>query len=242
MWNRLIRFLYFFYRPILMLLIVLDTAIVGVLVIFFSYFDPRSNMVYLIGRFWCRLNLLLTGINVSVEGMDFIRKNQPYIVMSNHQSHVDVWALSGYMPMQLRWVIKKELRKVPIFGLGCERMGHIFIDRGRSREALQGLKMAGEKIRAGASMIIFPEGTRSPDGKLQAFKKGGFVIALEAGVPILPVAVVGGNKLLPKKSLKIMPGRMKLIIHESISVEGYTNETKEELIQRVRKIIAQDLV
>jgi 1-acyl-sn-glycerol-3-phosphate acyltransferase len=224
-----------------MLFIALDTAILGTLVILLSYFDPHGNVVYYIARFWCRLNMLLSGIAVSVEGKNFIKKTQPYIVMSNHQSHVDVWALSGYMPLQLRWVIKIELRKVPIFGLGCERMGNIYVDRGNSRDAQQRLKVAGEKIRAGASVIIFPEGTRSPDGKLLPFKKGGFVIALEAGVPILPVTVVGGKEILPKKSLKFLPGRMKLIIHEPIPVDGYTNETKEELIRLVKETIEQDL-
>jgi 1-acyl-sn-glycerol-3-phosphate acyltransferase len=144
--------------------------------------------------------------------------------------------------MQLRWVIKIELRKIPIFGLSCERTGNIFIDRENSREAQQSLKAAGEKIRKGTSVIIFPEGTRSPDGNLQTFKKGGFVIALEAGAPILPVTVVGGRKLLPKKSLKILPGRMKLIIHEPIPMDGYTNETKEKLMQRVRNVIGQGLM
>jgi len=115
------------------------------------------------------------------------------------------------------------------------------VDRGNSEKAQKSLKAAGEKIRAGSSVVFFPEGTRSPDGRLQRFKKGGFVMALEAGVPILPVTVVGGRKILPKGSLRILPGNMKIIIHEPIPVNEYTYETKEKLIEQVRRVIGKDM-
>ena len=161
--------------------------------------------------------------------------------MANHQSHYDVLALIGYLPLPLKWVMKMELRKVPIFGIACEKVGHIYIDRGNSEKAQKSLKAAVEKIQAGSSVVFFPEGTRSSDGKLHSFKKGGFVMALEAQVPILPVTVVGGRKVLPKTSLRILPGNMKIIMHKPIPVNEYTYETREKLIEQVRKVIEKDL-
>jgi 1-acyl-sn-glycerol-3-phosphate acyltransferase len=239
--NGLISVFYFLYRPILLLFFALNTAILGGVVFILCCIDPTGNSAHYIGKFWSRMNLLFSGVLVSVDGKEHIKKNKSYIIMSNHQSHYDVWSLIAYMPLQLRWVMKLELREVPIFGYCCERMGHIYIDRGHSKKAHESLEIAGEKIRNGSSVVFFPEGTRSPDGKLLPFKKGGFVIALEAKVPILPVTVVGGKEVLRKGSLRIMPGRMKIIVHEPVSVEGYSYDTKEELIERIRGIIEKDL-
>lgn len=229
------------YRPVLIVLIALNTAVVPATAAFAAYLNSQGNWVDHISRFWGRLNLALSGVSMSVSGDEFIDENQPYIVMANHQSYYDVFALIGYLPLPLKWVMKMELRKIPIFGIACETVGHIYVDRGNSEKARKSLKAAGEKIRAGSSVVFFPEGTRSPDGKLQDFKKGGFVMALEAGVPILPVTMVGGRKILPKKSLRILPGDMKLIIHKPIPVDEYTYETREKLIERVRKAIEKDM-
>ena len=235
--SRLKRILFSCYRPIFITFIMVDTFILGIITVLVSFFDPRGNIVYYIGNFWSKLNLLLGGVRLSVKGRENIVKGQSYIVMSNHQSHYDVWAILGYLPLQIRWVMKMELRKVPIFGYACEKMGQIYIDRGHSEKARKSLEVAGEKIRAGASVVFFPEGTRSPDGNLLPFKKGGFVIALAAGVPILPVTVVGGRDILPKGSLKMIPGKIAMTFHQPIMVDGYRYETKEELIARVRGVI-----
>jgi len=208
---------------------------------FAAYLDPQGTGVESISKFWGKLNLMLSGVSMSVSGDELIDENQPYIVMANHQSHYDVLALIGYLPLPLKWVMKMELREIPIFGIACEKVGHIYIDRGISEKAQKSLKAAGEKIQAGSSVVFFPEGTRSADGKLQSFKKGGFVMALEANVPILPVTVVGGRNILPSKSLRVLPGNMKIIIHEPIPVNEYTYETKEKLIEQVRWIIEKDM-
>ncbi|MGB4267859.1 MAG: lysophospholipid acyltransferase family protein [Spirochaetota bacterium] len=237
----LIEIVYFIYRPVFYLLVIIDTTILGILTIALSFFDPTGNTVHYIGVFWSRLNLFLSGVRVRVHNREYIQKGQPYIVMMNHQSHFDVWAAIGYIPLQLRWVMKMELRKIPIFGLGCERMGHIYIDRSDSQQARESLKAAGEKIRNGASVVFFPEGTRSPDGKLLPFKKGGFVIAIESRVPILPITGIGSRAILPKGSMAIRPGTIDLFIHQPIEVTSYTQENKEELIRKVRSVIASRL-
>jgi len=229
------------YRPVLIVLLSLNTAVASTMAVFAAYLNSQGNGADHISRFWGKLNIALSGVSLSVSGDEFIDENQPYIVMANHQSYYDVFALIGYLPLPLKWVMKMELRKIPIFGFACEAIGHIYVDRGNSEKARKSLKAAGEKIRAGSSVVFFPEGTRSPDGKLQGFKKGGFVMALEAGVPILPVTMLGGRKILPKKSLRILPGDMKLIIHKPIPVDEYTYETREKLIERVRKAIEKDM-
>ena len=239
--KRIKEIVYALYRPIFFLVVILDTAVLGGLTIIASYFDPTGNHVHYIGKFWARLNLFLSGVRVRLLNSEAMDIAQPYIVMSNHQSHYDVWALIGHMPLQLRWVIKIELRKIPIFGLGCERMGQIFIDRGNPERAYKSLEAAGQKIRNGASVVFFPEGTRSPDGKLLPFKKGGFKIAFAAGVPILPITVRGSRAVLPKGSARVRPGTIELMIHDPVPLDGYSDENREELITRIKDIVASGL-
>lgn len=239
-WERAIGLAFFVYRPLLFALFALNTFLLAIAAIVCTSFASQ-NQGHAVARFWCWLNLALSGVSASMSGEEHIDEDQPYIVMANHQSHYDVFALMGLLPLQIRWIIKMELRKIPLFGFACERVGYIFIDRGDHAKARESLKTAGERIRGGASVIFFPEGTRSAEGKLQTFKKGGFVIALEAQVPILPVTVVGGKEVLPKGSLRILPGEMKVIVHKPIPVDGYTYETKEQLMERVREAIAEDL-
>ncbi|MDD5724034.1 MAG: lysophospholipid acyltransferase family protein [Syntrophales bacterium] len=239
--ERVTSLVFFVYRPVLVALFALDTCACAIAAMLLTFLDSQGNRSHSVARFWCRLNLALSGVSTSMSGEDRIDRNQPYIVMANHQSHYDIFALMGLLPLQLRWVIKMELRQIPIFGLACEKVGYIFIDRGNHEKARKSLEAAGEKIRAGSSVILFPEGTRSEDGKLGTLKKGGFVIALEAKVPILPVTVVGGKEIMPKGSLRILPGNMKVIIHKPIYVDEYTYETKAQLMERVRAAIEKDL-
>jgi 1-acyl-sn-glycerol-3-phosphate acyltransferase len=239
--EQITHFLNFLYRPVFIVQLGVNTALLGTLVILISFFDPTGNRVYKVGRFWSKLNLFLAGIRVKVTGYENVDPDQSYILMTNHQSHLDVWAICHLTLLQLRWVMKMELRKIPVFGLACERMGQIYIDRSDSEKAHQSLENARVKIRNGASVVFFPEGTRSPDGKLLPFKKGGFVMALKTGTPILPMTITGSRNLLPKRSMRIRPGHIKVQIHKPVSVESYTMEAKEELLAAVKDIIAGGL-
>ena len=232
------RLAYTIYRPLFFLIVIFDTIVLGGFTILASYLDPTGRRVHYIGKFWSRLNLLLSGVRVRLVNRQVLDPSQSYIVMSNHQSHYDVWALIAFLPLQLRWVMKMELRRIPVFGLGCERMGHIYIDRSHPDRAYQSLEAAGEKIRNGASVVFFPEGTRSPDGQLLPFQKGGFNIALTAGVPILPITIRGSRQVLPRDSAAVRPGTIELILHEPVSLEGYSKENRAELMERVRQTIA----
>jgi 1-acyl-sn-glycerol-3-phosphate acyltransferase len=186
----------------------------------------------------CRTN----GTEVVVRGRRRADPTKSYVIMSNHQSHFDILAIYGHVWRQFRWVMKKELRKIPILGWACEEIGHIYIDRSDREKAIASLKQAQERLEPGVSIIFFPEGSRSCDGRLGKFKKGGFVMALEMGLPILPITVSGANKVLPSKSVALRRGgRIDVTVHEPIDVSAYSMEDIERLMSDVREVIASGL-
>ena len=190
---------------------------------------------------WARLNSWLTPMRVRVEGRDLVDPNQSYVLVSNHQSHYDVFVLYGWLGVDFKWVMKQELRRVPGLGAACERLGHIFIDRSNHQAALASLEAAKERIVDGTSVMFFPEGTRSPDGKLMSFKRGAFRMALDLGLPILPLTVIGTRDVLSPRSVDLMPGSVLLLIHPSIPTGGLTNEDLPRLMGEVRDVIASAL-
>ncbi len=241
--RKLVLYLYPAYRYLFYAFVVIDTLVLGIIAIVLSFFDSSGNIGCNLGKLWSRINLFLSGVRVSVKGLDNLDPNQSYIVMSNHQSYYDVFAIMASLPLQMRWVMKSELRKIPFFGFACERIGTISIDRGESAKARQTLNAAIEKIKAGASIVIFPEGTRSTDNNLLPFKKGGFVLAIASAVPILPVSVRGGKDIMPKGAgLKMRPGFMEVVVHKPVSTREYSLETKEQLMERVRDIIQSGVI
>jgi len=238
--------LYPFYVPVWAFIMSITTAFFGTLVVIISFIpglDPKMNFSYhYVARFWAWLNLALTGTRVKIKGMEKINKRKSYVVMSNHQSHFDVLTLIGHIPLQLRWVMKIELRSIPVFGIGCERLGMIYVDRSDSEKAHESLERAKSKISDGSSVIFFPEGTRSPDGRLIEFKKGGFYMAIETQTPILPITINGSRFALPKgKPYLMRAGKIEVIIHDPIDVKGLTLEDRDLLLTKVRAIIEKDL-
>jgi 1-acyl-sn-glycerol-3-phosphate acyltransferase len=157
--------------------------------------------------------------------------------MSNHLSNFDIPILLAFLPIQFRWLIKKELYKIPLFGFTLKRAGYIRIDRANRHSAIRSIKEAAAIIRNGVSIMIFPEGTRSKDGDLQSFKKGGFVLAVESGVPILPIVIHGTYGIMPKKQIRIIPGNVILEVCPPVEVSDYTMENKDELLKNVRNIV-----
>lgn len=239
------NFIYPLYLPFWTIFLIANTTVLGFIVISMSFIpclDPNNFAGYKIGKFWAWLNLGLAGTRVKVIGKEKIDRNRSYIVMSNHQSHFDVWALIKCLPLSLRWVMKIELRKIPVFGIGCEKLGQIYVDRSNSEKARESLEAARVKIDAGASVMFFPEGTRSADGKIQEFKKGGFVMALETDTPILPITVNGGRFVLPKgRPLAMKPGRIQIIIHDPVEVKGLKYDDREKLLNKIKGIIEGSL-
>lgn len=181
---------------------------------------------------WCILKL--AGIRLVVTGRENAVPGQSYVILSNHASYFDPPALVLALGLQYRWVIKKELRKVPLFGLALETSRNLFIDRSKGSDALASIKRGVAQLPHGTSVLLFPEGTRSWNGKLQPFKKGGFVIATDGELPILPVTIRGSHDCLPKGSAVFTSGTIEIMIHPPVDTAG---KSVDELIDRVHRII-----
>lgn len=236
------KILYVLYQPYKWLIFLpfvgVSTLFFGALAVTLAWLTNPRIASFFGGVVWSRLNGYMTPMLVSVAGRDHVDKKQSYIIVSNHQSHYDIWVLYGWLGVDFKWVMKQELRKVPGLGIGCEKVGHIFIDRSNSEKALASINAAKTKIRNGTSVIFFPEGTRGREGDMRAFKKGAFKFAIDMGLPLLPVTILNTGKILPAHTMKLFPGRAKLIIHPPISITGYNDSNIEELMEKARKAIA----
>jgi len=186
--------------------------------------------------------LWVCGIKVRVKGQENISNDVPIVYMCNHQSYFDIFALLAYLPADFKFILKQELMKIPLLGLAMKRAGHVAIERDNPREAIRSMDMVAEKIRSGTSVLIFPEGTRSLDGRLQTLKKGGFHMALKSGCDIVPVAISNSYRIVPKGSLRINKGSFDIRFGRPISIEGYTRKNLPELMDRVREAILTQMV
>lgn len=217
------------------------TLVAGTVVIVLSFFVRSGDPLHKIARLWGRSILVVSRIKVSVKGMSHIDPSSPYIYMPNHQSNFDIPVLLGHLAVQFRWLAKMELFKIPIFGRAMRKAGYISINRYHRESAFKSLEAAAKKIKGGVSVLIFPEGTRSWDGKIQPFKKGGFVMAIDASVPIVPVVITGTREIMPKGKFRVYRGHVSMVIHKPIRTATYTRETKEELMESVRRVICDNL-
>jgi 1-acyl-sn-glycerol-3-phosphate acyltransferase len=216
---------------------VLITAFFSTCCVIFSLLGASENSIHKVARTWATILLKISNVQVSVHGTEHISTEQPQIFMSNHQSDFDILIVLAYLPGQFRWIAKKELFRIPVFGKAMKNAGYIEIDRQNHERALQNLAEAARKIREGKSVMSFPEGTRTVDGTIKAFKKGMFHLALQAGVPIVPITIIGASEIMPKRSLQINPGRITMIIDRPIDVTAYSEDSRPELIERVRMVI-----
>ena len=183
-----------------------------------------------VGRRWSQALLKLAGVSVHVEGADNLVFDGAFIIIANHESWFDAWALAGYLPIDAHFTAKKELERIPVFGRAWRACGHISIDRSNAASAIESMTRAGLQIKEqGLNMVFFAEGTRCPDGTLQPFKKGPFVIAIEGGIPMVPVALVGSRRSMAKGSLRIRSGDIVVRAGEHISVEGMGHADRDGL-------------
>lgn len=236
------RFLYKIYAVLIFApLLGLSTLVLGSLAVGLMFFLDAATVSRLCGRSWARFNGRITPMGVTVTGREHVLPGQSYVIVSNHQSHYDIFLLYGWLDVDFRWVMKQELRRVPFIGIACDRLGHIFIDRGNRASALASIEQAKARIVDGTSVLFFPEGTRSRDGRLKGFKKGAFMMALDLGLPILPVTVAGTRRILPPESIDLFPGRATLKIHTPIDTDVYGVDTLAALMDRTRGVILSEL-
>jgi 1-acyl-sn-glycerol-3-phosphate acyltransferase len=226
---------------VVLVCVVFDTLVCALLAIGASLWKKGGNGAHLVGRLWAKSILFLSRVTVSVRGLEHIDPGVPYLYMANHQSMFDIFSLLAYLPVQFRWLAKKELFQIPVFGYSMTRAGYISIDRSDRRSAHKSLLEAAQKIAGGVSVVIFPEGSRSTDGQVMPFKAGGFHLAIRSGRPIVPVAISGARQVMPKGKLRIRPGHICISIHPPIDTAHYKGKAKKDLMESVRSIIKQDL-
>jgi len=215
----------------------LATFVVFIPVTITARLDPTQKKTEYIVRFWARLILAATGVKTRSVGLEKIRGESSYAIISNHQSHFDILALIVELPLIVRFVIKKELRKIPFFGYQTVVLNCIHVDRSDSAQAVQNLQTGIQKLPPKVSMLFFAEGTRSPDGRIGPFKKGGFRTAQVAGWPILPVVVRGSRKVLPKGDLAFRSGTIEVEVLDPIPREEVQARPWEEIMEDVRQRI-----
>ena len=197
----------------------------------------RPGAVQALSRVWSRLLLRLFRVEVRSEGQDQ-HPAGPAVYAANHSSSLDILVVLAHLPVDVRIIYKKSLSYVPLLGWSIAVGGHIPIDRSNPFRARRSLQRAAERIRGGTSVLVFPEGTRSPDGSVRHFKRGSFSLALEAGVPVVPVSLVGVKALVPRGLTTLRPGRITLRVHPAISVSGRSRDDAEPLAEETRRVVA----
>ncbi len=222
-------------------MVVIYTLVIGTTVIPVSFFDRSGKAINFFCHLWGRLIVRSAGVKVTVENIERLDPNTTQIFMANHQSFFDVFVLIGYLPVGLRFVVKKSLARIPVFGQAMKAVGMIIIDRGNREQAVRSLNQGAQKLTQGISILNFPEGTRSRNGEVGEFKKGGFVLAINTKLPVTPISVRGGAKILAPDSFRVHSGRMHIFVGEQFDVRNYSLEEKEALIKEVRSTIIRNL-
>lgn len=226
-----------------LLALVFGTVWYGSLVIVAALFrrpHERQGIYERAPRAWARLLLRAAGVTVSVEGIEHLSQTEAQVVVANHQSWFDILALFLVLPVELRFVAKKELFAVPFFGWTLRALGHVRLDRSNLKKAIEAYEVASRYIRQQRlSVLVFPEGTRSRTGALQPFKTGPFVLAIQSGAPIVPVYVAGTFGILPKGSIRVRPSAVHVSVGPPVPTAGLTLESREALRDRVRAEVAR---
>ncbi len=220
----------------LLLFLLVQTIIWSLISISLFLVDSSGRLTHFYGaRPWSRVLLWASRVTVSLRGAQHLAagRERPLVLVSNHQSMFDILALLSRLPLDFKFVVKKELRKVPLWGYAMEKAGYLFIDREQSGGARQLISDGAAKMRGGSSMLFFAEGTRSPDGSLGAFKRGAFVLASRSGCDVVPLVVSGSRQIMAKKSLRIRPGHIVITVLPPISDPSLLKSSRR-LMEAVR--------
>ena len=220
--------------------LVVFTVVLGVCAFLTFPFDRRGNIIHQYARLWGWLILKANGVKVQVTGLEHIGHRKPSIYMCNHQGTFDIFVLLAYLPVQFRWVAKVGLFRIPVLGWAMSTAGYVSLDRTKRKRAYRGMEIAASKVREGTSVVMFPEGTRSYDGALQSFMNGGFTLAIRSEAPICPITLDGTWAIMPRTTLRIKKGTVRIVIERPIETVGLTMQDRKRLMQEVeRKIRAK---
>lgn len=222
--------------------IILSTIFFGSISLLVSFFDSTGTVQIKVARIWARTLLAVSGVRVQVEGLQHIDPNGGYVFISNHASYMDTPVALANIPVQFRFLAKRGLFQIPFLGTHLSRAGHIPVPREDPRAAVKTMQVAAETIRQKKiSLLIFPEGGRSRDGVLRPFKEGGVYIAIKAGVPIVPMVIIGSREILPYGGGIVQPGSVRLRILEPIETAGLSLKDRGALTERLRDVILREL-
>ena len=225
------------YAPLFLCWTALNTVAVVLLTLVTPVYASRW-----VPRLWARLSYWLSLSRLSIRGLHHIDRSKSYIIVANHVSQFDIFLVYGWTPLDIKWVMKKEIRNVPLIGISCATMGHIFIDRSNRAAAVKTLEEFKHRLRPGESVMFFPEGTRSDGGNILEFKKGAFVMAKDLDLPILPVTILGTEHILPTNTVRLRPGKSTIVFHPPISLEHVRSLSATELAVKSRQIISEPML
>ena len=223
-------------------LAILISAIIFILIIIMTPIAGEKKWGYYPGRVLGRSMCFLALTRIKIIGNENIDPNKSYIFVANHQSMFDIFLIYGYLNAKFKWIMKQEIRKTPLLGKACESMGHIFVDRSSPMRAQKSLEEAKDRLLQGSnSVFLFPEGTRSANGKIGRFKRGAFTIARDLHLPIIPVTISGAYNVLPKNGWYITPGKITMTIHQPIDTTNLSDDNLNEMIDQVKNTIESKL-
>ncbi|MBN2032628.1 MAG: 1-acyl-sn-glycerol-3-phosphate acyltransferase [Deltaproteobacteria bacterium] len=221
------------------LFIALHTLMFGIYGILLALFGGSAGFVHFFCAVpWAKTVLKVCGVKVEIKGYQPALGKLPRIYMANHCSYFDIFALLSALPVDFKFIVKQELMEIPVFGHAMKRAGYIGIERQDPRKAMKSMQKAAERIRKGASVLIFPEGTRSDEGKLQPFKPGGFHLALKSGCDIVPITITGSHRIAPKGSWSIRRGAIHINVGEAIPLKGRSRKNMREVMDEVKKAMS----
>lgn len=229
-----------FIRTVVIIVWTLFSGIFGMLLLLITW-SPKTTQMITTKWIWSPVLLGVSGVQVRLHGEEYIDLKNPRVYVANHASQFDIVALCRVMPITLFYVVKNELKKIPIIGWYIYLLGHIFVDRKNSESAKQSMKAAAEKIKSGKNLISFAEGTRSKTGELLMFRRGPFIIAKEGNLDIVPIAIEGSHHVLPSGSFTPRSGVIKIYIGKAIGHNEYQNMTVEELAEHTREKVKEML-
>lgn len=221
-------------------LLVIATAITAITCIFCSLLGAKDWGGYWPPMIWSRCVCSLLFVRVKVVGRNKIDRNKPYVFVANHQSAFDIWSIYGYLGHPFKWMMKKSLEKVFLVGPACKSIGHVFVDDSSIAGIKDTIEHAKKTLKGNMSLVIFPEGHRSFDGKLIPFKRGAFMLAGEFGMPVVPITIDGAYKVLPRSTYNIRPGKITITIHDVI-YPGEKGFNTKRLMEQCRSEIETGL-
>lgn len=237
----MLQVLYIIYQYLIALPIFIVLTILTAVVTMAAIPWKNAEWLHKLQQFWARSFCRLLFLPVEVEGLENIQPKTSYVFVSNHQSMTDVFVIYGWLPVIFKWIMKKELRKVPLVGAACKAAGHIYIDRSNKMASMRSIAEAERIVKDGVCVVIFPEGTRTLTGEVGRFKRGAFSIATDLNLPIVPISLSGCYEVMPRTRFYAKWHRVKMTVGKPIDVSAYPEEVRNVLIEDVRQQVINNI-